>query len=166
MKASNPMKNILRAAGAPSLLVLALALSGCGDDDSPSTTDAGTTPVDSGGGGTDSGATMSTRGAVSGTVTYEGSGGAGRLTIGVWPSTPPAGPPTEFFAADDPTFPLEYELSGLSAGTYYLGVVYDIGSNNPTIPGAEDPSLFPTDPIEVEGGDTHTRDVTLVDPTP
>ncbi|AKF05426.1 hypothetical protein [Sandaracinus amylolyticus] len=132
------------------MLALVFVLSAC-DERATTTADAG-----------DDARASSTRGTIAGTITYDGSG-AGRLTVGVWPQTPPAGPPSEIFVRDDPTFPIDYELRGLAAGTYYLGVVLDIGANHPTIPGAEDPRSFPTDGIVVEG-DTHDVDVELVDP--
>jgi hypothetical protein len=149
------------------LLLVSALLGACGS--STTGTDSGTPVVDSGSLAVDSGTPdvdsgrTSTRGTVMGTVTYEGSG-VGRLTVGVWPTTPPMGPPAEFFAVDDATFPIDYELEGLAAGTYYIGATLDIGSDNPTIPGTNDPRLFPTDPIVIAGGDTHERDITLTDP--
>ncbi|UJR81955.1 hypothetical protein [Sandaracinus amylolyticus] len=133
------------------MLALAIALSACDE--------RATTTIDGG----DDARPTSTRGTITGTILYAGSG-AGRLTVGVWPQTPPAGPPSEIFVRDDPTFPIDYELTGLGVGTYYLGVVLDLGSNHPTIPGAEDPRIFPSDPIVIEGGDAHDVDVTLIDP--
>ena len=144
-----------------STCLLGLWASGCGGSD-PAPADAATR-AEAASASVDAATSMSTRGSVRGTVSYAGAG-TGRLTVGIWPSTPPAGPPVDFFAATDPSFPIAYEITGLPAGTYYLGIVYDLGANNPTIPGAEDPRSFPSAAIEIVGGDSHTIDVTLTDP--
>lgn len=133
--------------------IIALLAFGCGgDDDTSMTTDAG---VD---------AAVSSRGVIRGRVTYDGPGTTGRLTVGIWTTPSPTGPPFEFFAQTDPTFPLDYEITGVPAGTYYFGIVYDIGANNPTIPGPEDPVEFPEAPIMIVGGDEIEWDFDLVDP--
>ncbi|MBX3246000.1 MAG: hypothetical protein KF901_02320 [Myxococcales bacterium] len=141
------MKTLRSILGLLTLLSVA-----CGDDDTAPMTD----------GGTD--AAVSSRGAVRGTVSYARADTSGRLTVGVWTTPSPVGPPYEFFAQTNPTFPLDYEITGLPPGTYYLGIVYDIGANNPTIPGPEDPVEFPPAPITIEGGDEIVWDFELVDP--
>ncbi|MCB9601242.1 MAG: hypothetical protein H6721_15590 [Sandaracinus sp.] len=111
-------------------------------------------------GGSDAGADDGT---FTGTVTYDGTG-TGLLTVGVFDSTPPRGAPIRFFVVNEPTFPLEYTITGVLPGTYYLGAIFDVGGNNPTIPGSEDPVFFPPEAHVVSAGSTFDIDVTLTDP--
>lgn len=112
----------------------------------------------------DAGASM--RASVVGEVSYDGAAD-GSLLVGVfdWDEANPSqpmGPPSDFVPSDDPSFPFGYELTRIRPGSYFVGAVFDVGRDSPTIPGDEDLEIY-TDRIDLEAGQTLTIDLVLAD---
>ncbi len=65
---------------------------------------------------------------VSGTIHYEGpAAGRGRpLSIAVYGSLPPTGPPLRAVLVEDYEFPYRFTFDGLRPGTYYVGALIDV----------------------------------------
>lgn len=136
------------------LMMLPLLLCACGD---------GGASVDAGGNDSDTG---SMRATISGQVLYAGDAD-GSLLVGVFPwdeenPSMPMGPPSDFVPADEPSFPFDYELSGLRPGSYFVGAVLDVGRDDPTIPGEEDLEHY-SGRIDLEAGDSTVVDLELMD---
>lgn len=77
---------------------------------------------------------------ITGTVTYAGSQD-GSLTVGLFELCPPVAPPFKMIMTkiENPVFPQPYEIKGITdSGDFYVAATYDIGKNNPTMPGQED----------------------------
>ena len=77
---------------------------------------------------------------ITGTVTYAGNQD-GSLTVGLFKICPPITFPFKMIMTkiETPVFPQQYEIEGLTdTGEFYVAATYDVGKNNPTIPGAED----------------------------
>lgn len=172
-----------------SLLILTttLSLAGCpgddtGDDGNDSANDGSTTamatttgemtttgsdPSTSGADPSTSGADESTGEPVFGdldvTVIYEGAA-VGTLNVAVLTEFPPMGPPSAIATDMEPTFPWMGSLTGLETGEYFVFAVLDVGGNNPTMPGPEDPQGMTMMPVMVDGEGPFPVEVTLVDP--
>ena len=99
------------------------------------------------------------------TVVYEGTQ-TGTLNVVAITEFPPMGPPQAVASEMDPTFPWTGTLNDLEAGEYIIFATLDVGGNNPTIPGAEDPQSDVTMPttVVVDGPGPFQAEVTLVDP--
>lgn len=98
------------------------------------------------------------------TVVYEGAQ-TGTLTVAAFTSFPPAGPPEAFQVYDMPVFPQMGKLVELDPGTdYYVLAVLDVGSNNPQMPGPEDPYTATMPPVQVTAGTETPIELTLTDP--
>lgn len=107
------------------------------------------------------------RARVEGEVRYDGDAD-GSLLVGIFPwddarPSMPSGPPLEFVAVAQPSFPVRYELARLRPGTYFVGAVLDVGRDSPTIPGPEDLAVY-TGMITLSVGDAITVDLELRDP--
>lgn len=101
----------------PILLLAALSvfLVACGGDDNP------VTPTQQ-------------YGSVSGTVTFVGNWPAsGEIQVSIWPSWPPAGPPSAATLPISQTVTYNYKIEGLNRGTYQALAV---GWRNPANPTA------------------------------
>lgn len=100
------------------------------------------------------------------TVIYEGAQ-TGTLSAVALTEFPPMGPPSAITTNMMPMFPWVGTLSGLEAGEYIIFATLDVGNNNPTIPGAEDPQsdviMMPVT-VVVDGAGPFKAEVTLVDP--
>jgi len=97
-------------------------------------------------------------------VAYEGEL-EGALTVALFASCPPAGPPGAFAQEAAPVFPQTIELSGteFGAGEMPCIIAYvDTGPASPTSPGEEDPTGEVT--FEIAAGEPTTVPLTLVDP--
>lgn len=99
------------------------------------------------------------------TVIYEGAA-TGTLNVVAITEFPPMGPPVAVASDDMPTFPYVATLNDLEAGEYIIFATLDVGGNNPTIPGPEDPQSDVTMPVvvTVDGPGPFMAEVTLVDP--
>ena len=105
-----------------------------------------------------------TTGKISGTISYNGVN-QGTLGIAAFASLPPMSAPDGMALVTNPVFPQAYEIENLPSGSYYIYAYMDVGGNNLTMPGAEDPVSAFTAAIEVAGGETTAGvDLTLVDP--
>jgi|GEM_PF-4911786 len=125
------------------LLLSALILAGCGDSDGEDTatdtmSDTGDEPADP---------PPPPGNTVTGEVMYTGSQ-SGNLVFGLYTSLPPMGPPVAFSSIEAPEFPAEFTLSDVDEGTYQLLTVFDVGGDNPTLPGDEDLQVA-SEPFEV-----------------
>jgi len=170
------------------MLTTTLSLAGCpgddsGDDANDSANDGSTTalatttgddPSTSGSDPSTSGADPSTSGAdestgeliladVEVTVMYEGME-TGTLNVVALTEFPPMGPPSAIATDMEPTFPWMGSLTGLEPGEYIVFAVLDVGGNNPTMPGPEDPQGMTMMPVMVDGEGPFPVEVTLVDP--
>lgn len=67
-------------------------------------------------------------GTLSGTIDYTGAAaGPGRpLSIALYRSFPPKGPPVAAKLIENYSFPQRYQFSGLAPGTYYVGALIDV----------------------------------------
>lgn len=98
------------------------------------------------------------------TVTYDGTETMGNLNVVALTEFPPMGPPLATASQMDPTFPFTGTLMALEPGEYIIFAVFDVGEENPTIPGPEDPTGMAAMPITIDGPGPFSVDVTLVDP--
>ena len=82
-------------------------------------------------------------GSVSGTIDFAGAVSPGdTLHLAVFDTDnyePSDGPPAAFEDVLNPAFPYAYDISGLTSGTYWIGAYLDVGGDDPTEAGAEDP---------------------------
>ncbi|MCP4446138.1 MAG: DUF2141 domain-containing protein [Myxococcales bacterium] len=67
-------------------------------------------------------------GTISGVIQYDGvAQGPGRtLSIALYRSFPPVGPPIQSELIETYSFPYRYELTDLAPGTYYVGALIDV----------------------------------------
>jgi len=102
-------------------------------------------------------------GTIQGTVTYEGSE-TGSLTVGIFTDCPPAGPPAGMVYQQiaEPSFPQNYELTGASAGDYYVVAILDVAPASPMTPGPED-KMSCSDQFTLGTDSGASVDVTLTD---
>lgn len=100
------------------------------------------------------------------TVNYAGTA-TGTLNVVAITEFPPMGPPVAVASDDMPTFPYAATLSDLEAGEYIIFATLDVGGDNPTVPGPEDPQSDVTMPVvvTVDGPGPFMAEVTLVDPS-
>ena len=84
-------------------------------------------------------------GAFGGTVTYAGGvGAADVLHIGVFDTPtydPASGPPVASLLEPTPTFPYAFDFTDIPPGTYWIGSYLDIGGDDATAAGPEDPEI-------------------------
>jgi len=101
-------------------------------------------------------------GTIRGTITY---GGAkkGPLTIAAVTKFPPMGPPAAFTRKGTPTFPAEYEITGVADGTYTVFAVLDNNNDNPQSPGPDDPVAPAPMQVTITAMKGAHVDITLVD---
>lgn len=173
------------------LLVVTLGLSACPSDDTgdegagtvattteSAETDPGTTTTP-GEGSTTMAAEDSTTGSMADsttggeliladvevTVIYEGTA-TGTLNVVAVTEFPPMGPPVAVASDMAPVFPYVATLNDLEAGEYIIFATLDVGGDNPTIPGPEDPQVDVTMPVTVvvDGPGPFMAEVTLIDP--
>lgn len=99
------------------------------------------------------------------TVIYEGEQ-TGTLNVVAITEFPPMGPPKAVASDMMPTFPYAATLNDLEAGEYIIFATLDVGNDNPTIPGPEDPQADVTMPVvvTVDGPGPFQAEVTLIDP--
>lgn len=99
------------------------------------------------------------------TVSYAGPE-TGTLNVVAITEFPPMGPPVAIASDMAPVFPWTGTLNDLEAGEYIIFATLDVGGNNPTIPGPEDPQSDTAMPVTVvvDGPGPFQADVTLVDP--
>jgi hypothetical protein len=102
-------------------------------------------------------------GTIRGTITYSGSK-KGPLTVGIVTKWPPMGAPLAFTRKGTPTFPAEYEITGVADGTYTIFAVLDNNSDNPQSPGPDDPVAVAPTQITVSAAKGAHMDIALVDP--
>lgn len=171
------------------LLMVSLGLSACPSDDAgdeaagtagtteSAETDPGTTtaPGESTASEAESGTTGSMADSTTGgelvladvevTVVYEGTA-TGTLNVVAITEFPPMGPPVAVASDMAPVFPYVATLGDLEAGEYIIFATLDVGGNNPTIPGPEDPQSDVMMPVTVvvDGPGPFMAEVTLVDP--
>jgi hypothetical protein len=137
------------------LLFISVIAAGCGGNDNgpdaaPASTVDATAVVDSAraaDAGPPDAVAAPAGNTVAGRITYSGAQ-VGNIVIGLYQSLPPTGPPQAFSSINDPTFPADFELTDVDAGTYQLMVVFDVGGNNPMMPGDEDIQV-PSEPITI-----------------
>ncbi len=134
---------------------------GSGTTDGAQTTSAGDTTT-SGGDETSSDGGL-VLGDIEVTVTYEGDA-VGPLIVAVLTEFPPMGPPTAFMREEEPTFPWVGTFSELEAGEYFLLATIDVGDDNPTGPGPEDPQGMPAMSVVVDGEGPFPVEIAVVDP--
>ena len=92
------------------------------------------------------------QGTVTGQVTWAGSPVAGeQLYVGA--SSAANGPPDYTFIEPNPVFPYDYVLAGVGPGIWYLSAYFDVGSDNNSGPGLEDPQGQYLDAVQVLDGD-------------
>lgn len=164
------------------LLAVSIALSACPSDegdDSAESTAASTMAASTGDptntsptGSDESGDTMADESTgdlvladIEVTVTYEGMA-TGTLSVVALTEFPPMGPPVAVASEMMPTFPYAATLNDLEVGEYIIFAVLDVGNDNPTIPGPEDPVADGTMPVmvTVDGPGPFMAEVTLNDP--
>jgi hypothetical protein len=77
------------------------------------------------------------QGSIEGTITYDGAaGGGGRaLSIAVYKTYPPKGPPLATQLLQHYQLPYHYRFSGLEPGTYYVGALIDVDPADTRYPG-------------------------------
>jgi hypothetical protein len=99
------------------------------------------------------------------TVVYEGTA-TGTLNVVAITEFPPMGPPVAVASDMAPVFPYVATLGDLEAGEYIIFATLDVGGDNPTIPGPEDPQSDVSMPVTVvvDGPGPFMAEVTLVDP--
>ena len=99
------------------------------------------------------------------TVIYEGEL-TGTLNVVAVPEFPPMGPPVAVASDMAPAFPYMATLDDLEVGEYIIFATLDVGGDNPTIPGPEDPQSDVTMPVvvTVDGPGPFQAEVTLRDP--
>jgi len=99
------------------------------------------------------------------TVNYAGTE-TGTLNVVAITEFPPSGPPVAVASDAAPTFPYAATLNNLEVGEYIIFATLDVGANNPTIPGAEDPISDVMMPVvvTVDGPGPFQAEVTLNDP--
>jgi hypothetical protein len=88
-------------------------------------------------------------------VTLEREGTAeGAVYVGAFTQNPPRtkGPVAFFRLKSTDVFPYQGTLRNIEPGTYYAIGVFDVGGDDPNIPGAEDVQIA-SDPIELNGVD-------------
>jgi len=73
---------------------------------------------------------------ISGTISYTGNVGGGRaLSIAVYSTYPPKGPPLATQLVQKYDLPYHYSFEGLEPGTYYVGALIDIDPSDTRYPG-------------------------------
>jgi hypothetical protein len=99
------------------------------------------------------------------TVIYEGEL-TGTLNVVAVTELPPMGPPVAVASEMAPVFPYAATLDDLEVGEYIIFATLDVGGDNPTIPGPEDPQSDVTMPVvvTVDGPGPFQAEVTLIDP--
>lgn len=99
------------------------------------------------------------------TVVYEGTA-TGTLNVVAITEFPPMGPPVAVASEPAPVFPYMATLNDLEAGEYIIFATLDVGDDNPTIPGPEDPQSDVVMPVTVvvDGPGPFMAEVTLLDP--
>lgn len=99
------------------------------------------------------------------TVAYEGEL-TGTLNVVAITEFPPMGPPVAVASEMAPVFPYVATLNDLEAGEYIIFATLDVGGDNPTIPGPEDPQSDVVMPVTVvvDGPGPFMAEVTLLDP--
>ena len=84
-------------------------------------------------------------GTFSGTVTFDGAvGAADELHIGVFDTPtydPSSGAPPASMVDPNPVFPYAFDFTDIAPGTYWIGAYLDIGGDDPTAAGPEDPEV-------------------------
>lgn len=97
------------------------------------------------------------------TVAYDGAL-EGTMTVALFETCPPAGPPGAFVQEPEPAFPHTVELTtALVAGDMPCVIAYiDTGAPSPTSPGKEDPTGEVT--FEIAAGEATAVDLSLEDP--
>jgi hypothetical protein len=161
---------------AASLLMLSGGLAACSDDPETSSSTASTSTSSAGtggtggaggeGGGGGAGGGMVMLGDIEVTVNYMGMvmvTDMDSLNVAAFEEGKPMGIPPAFFTQKNPMFPVKGTLKGLEPAMYNIIAVLDIGSNNPSVPGAEDLVGMSSMPVEVMGGDAPTVDITIMD---
>jgi len=108
---------------------------------------------------------------ISGTISYDGVAGGGRaLSIALYKTYPPKGPPLATQLIQSYQMPYSYSFEGLEPGTYYVGALIDIDPADTRYPGmlnaARDPHGYvgggqPVQLVQLQGSagaDIHLED--------
>jgi hypothetical protein len=107
-------------------------------------------------------------GTISGTISYAaGAGPADVLHIGVFDTAdydPGDGPPIAVLEITVPTMPEAFSFAGIGSGTYWVGAYLDIGGDDPTGAGPEDPDGQVGPLLLPPGGTASGVDITLTGP--
>lgn len=75
-------------------------------------------------------------GSISGTISYSGALGGGRaLSIALYKTYPPKGPPLASQLVQKYEMPYHYFFDGLEPGSYYVGALIDIDPSDTRYPG-------------------------------
>ena len=113
--------------------------------------------------GDDGGGGDPTAASIVGEVTYDGSS-TGSLMIALYPGMIPGGPPAFMKALGTASFPHSYELTDVPAGTWYVFAVFDVGADNPTVPGPEDFMVAATETVTIDDTTGElVRDIAIVE---
>ena len=95
-------------------------------------------------------------GSISGAVVYDGPVTAADCqTVGLFDEEPmasSASPMMSVAAVSGPTYPFEFEFTGVLPGQYWVAAYLDINCDNPSGPGVEDPDGQPEWPMLLAGG--------------
>jgi len=123
-------------------------------------------PMDSGSGvsGLDLELGPAALGNLNGTITYAGGVAPGDvLHIAVFATAeydPADGPPVAFAEVLNPSFPYDYSMTSLPSGTYWVGSYLDVGGDDPSSAGEEDPE-DQAGPVLLAPGSAETADLEL-----
>ena len=92
-------------------------------------------------------------GEVTGTVDYDGES-TGNLLVGLFTSDPPMGPPVAFTTIESVTWPATFTFTvGDEGGDHNVVAIFDVGADNPAIPGPEDlMGSYAQNPIMLDAG--------------
>ena len=108
-------------------------------------------------------------GSISGTVTYPASVSAGdELHVGLFDTAtydPASGPPLQSVVVPAGGFPFAYDFTDLEPDTYWVGAYLDLGGDDPTDAGPEDPEAQVGPLLLAPGEDMTNIEVPLPEPS-